>query len=169
VEDDHVDRPGVEARRRAQLTGTNRSTGLIRSHYQTPLRRKKNHLLHFAHRRPGGLRRSDQTRSHPELGRQTLPRQWYYVSRPGRVGRRQARYAQRPSSRTPNGLRNRLSENISVSRSSRMACRMGQRTYAFVRNALLHSPLSSSTPSRFSCSASAALSLAGEATVLRRR
>jgi hypothetical protein len=40
--------------------------------------------------RPGGLRRSDQTRSHPELGRQTLQRQWYYVSRPGRVGRRQA-------------------------------------------------------------------------------
>ena len=36
------------------------------------------------------LRRSDQTRSHPELGRQTLQRQWYYVSRPGRVGRRQA-------------------------------------------------------------------------------
>jgi hypothetical protein len=41
-------------------------------------------------RRPGGLRRSDKTRSHPELGRQTLQRQWYYVSRPGRVGRRQA-------------------------------------------------------------------------------
>ena len=36
------------------------------------------------------LRRSAQTRSHPELGRQTLQRQWYYVSRPGRVGRRQA-------------------------------------------------------------------------------
>ena len=31
-----------------------------------------------------------QTRSHPELGRQTLQRQWYYVLRPGRVGRRQA-------------------------------------------------------------------------------
>jgi hypothetical protein len=44
--------------------------------------------------RPGGLRRSDQTRSHPELGRQTLQRQWYYVSRPGRVGRRQACNAQ---------------------------------------------------------------------------
>jgi hypothetical protein len=36
------------------------------------------------------LLRSGQTRSHPELGRQTLQRQWYYVSRPGRVGRRQA-------------------------------------------------------------------------------
>ena len=40
------------------------------------------------------LLRSDQTRSHPELGRQTLSRQWYYVSRPGRVGRRQACKAQ---------------------------------------------------------------------------
>ncbi len=36
------------------------------------------------------LLRSVQTRSHPELGRQKLQRQWYYVSRPGRVGRRQA-------------------------------------------------------------------------------
>ena len=36
------------------------------------------------------LLRSDKTRSHPELGRQTLQRQWYYVSRPGRVGRCQA-------------------------------------------------------------------------------
>ena len=36
------------------------------------------------------LLQGGQTRSHPELGRQTLPRQWYYVSRPGRVGRRQA-------------------------------------------------------------------------------
>ena len=37
------------------------------------------------------LLRSDKTRSHPELGRQTLKRPWYYVSRRGRVGRRQAR------------------------------------------------------------------------------
>src|SRR5665647_2613946 len=36
------------------------------------------------------LLRGVQTRSHPELGRQTPPRQWYYVSRPGRVGRCQA-------------------------------------------------------------------------------
>ena len=45
-------------------------------------------------RRPGGPRRSDQTRSHPELGRQTLLRQWYYVLRPGRVGSCQACQAQ---------------------------------------------------------------------------
>src|SRR4051794_11543982 len=29
VEDDHVDRPGVQARQRVELTGTNRSIGLI--------------------------------------------------------------------------------------------------------------------------------------------
>ena len=29
MEDDHVDRPDVEARQRVQLTGTNRSIGLI--------------------------------------------------------------------------------------------------------------------------------------------
>src|SRR6476469_7011574 len=42
--------------------------------------------------------RGDQTRSHPELGRQTPQRRWYYVSRPGRVGRRQACQEQHPSS-----------------------------------------------------------------------
>jgi hypothetical protein len=49
--------------------------------------------------------RSDQTRSHPELGRQTLPRQWYYVSRPGRVGRCQACEKRKHSSShiKPNG------------------------------------------------------------------
>jgi hypothetical protein len=58
--------------------------------------------------RPGGLRRGDKTRSHPELGRQTLQRQWYFVSRHGRVGRRQARKEQFPSSprrqRRPNDV-----------------------------------------------------------------
>ena len=29
MEDDHVDRPGVQARQRVELTGTNRSIGLI--------------------------------------------------------------------------------------------------------------------------------------------
>src|SRR3954466_16376702 len=41
------------------------------------------------------LLQGGQTRSHPELGRQTPQRQWYYVSRPGRVGRRQACQVQR--------------------------------------------------------------------------
>jgi hypothetical protein len=44
------------------------------------------------------LLQGGQTRSHPELGRQTPQRQWYYVSRPGRVGRRQACQVQRSSS-----------------------------------------------------------------------
>src|SRR5579872_7275998 len=47
-------------------------------------------LLHSCLLSAWWLRRSDKTRSHPELGRQTLLRQWYYVSRHGRVGRCQA-------------------------------------------------------------------------------
>ena len=38
--------------------------------------------------------RGAQTRSHPELGRQTPKRQWYCVTRPGRVGRRRASQGQ---------------------------------------------------------------------------
>ena len=40
------------------------------------------------------LWRSVHTRSHLELGRKSLQRQWYFVSRHGRVGRRQARKEQ---------------------------------------------------------------------------
>jgi hypothetical protein len=36
------------------------------------------------------LWRSVHTRSHPELGRKSLQRQWYFVLRRGRVGRCQA-------------------------------------------------------------------------------
>jgi hypothetical protein len=36
VEDDHVDRPGVEVRRRMELTGTNSSIGLIALIIQCP-------------------------------------------------------------------------------------------------------------------------------------
>src|SRR5579863_7231911 len=57
-------------------------------------------------RRPGGPRRGDQTRSHPELGRQTPQRQWYFVSRHGRVGRRQA-CQERHSPLTTNPTRHR--------------------------------------------------------------
>ena len=35
------------------------------------------------------LWRGVHTRSHPELGRENPQRQWYFVSRRGRVGRRQ--------------------------------------------------------------------------------
>jgi hypothetical protein len=39
---------------------------------------------------PGGHSEGQNTRSHPELGRENPQRQWYCVSRRGRVGRRQA-------------------------------------------------------------------------------
>ena len=41
-------------------------------------------------RRPGGHSEGPNTRSHPELGREIPQRQWYFVSRRGRVGRCQA-------------------------------------------------------------------------------
>ena len=99
MEDDHVDRPGVDAQQCVQLTGTNRSFGLIalvakarqKRTKRPPHQRKSSFASANVLRRPGGPRRGDQTRSHPELGRQTPPRQWYFVSRHGRVGRRQAR------------------------------------------------------------------------------
>ena len=121
MEDHHVDRPDVEARQRAQLTGTNRSFGLIvlvakerarkrrnqKSEARNKVRAKaRSELLvsrfwflaspraSFASKlRPlpaWWLLQGDKTRSHPELGRQTPQRQWYFVSRHGRVGRRQA-------------------------------------------------------------------------------
>ena len=40
---------------------------------------------------PGGHSEGQNTRSHPELGRENPQRRWYCVSRRGRVGRRQAR------------------------------------------------------------------------------
>ena len=41
--------------------------------------------------RPGGHSEGQNTRSHPELGRENPQRRWYCASRRGRVGRRQAR------------------------------------------------------------------------------
>src|SRR5947209_20465476 len=125
VEDDHVDRPGVEVRQRMELTGTNRSIGLIalisrcssQSTDDRPQTTEKTRddggaILLSSVVRPLSsdicfifclspawwLLRSDKTRSHPELGRQTLQRRWYYVSRPGRVGRCQACQGQKKSS-----------------------------------------------------------------------
>ena len=84
VEDDHVDRPGVQARRRVELTGTNRPTGLIalmiRVRINTTLTTKTRRLRHSSPaclpnpptrvlRRPGGLSGVPRTRSHLELGR----------------------------------------------------------------------------------------------------
>src|SRR5215203_607248 len=44
----------------------------------------------LALRKPGGHSEGQNTRSHPELGRENPQRRWYCVSRRGRVGRRQA-------------------------------------------------------------------------------
>ena len=101
-------------RQRMQLTGTNRSIGLISPASQglavmrseqtriskttskppptrgvakdTATLQDQNPVL----RRPGGLSEGTNTRSHPELGRENPQRQWYFVLRRGRVGRRQA-------------------------------------------------------------------------------
>jgi hypothetical protein len=60
VEDDHVDRPGVEVRQRMKLTGTNSSIGLIVlitcAHRQSDGRHNQIQLLEqHALRRPGGF------------------------------------------------------------------------------------------------------------------
>ena len=113
MEDHHVDRPGVEAQQCVKLTGTNSSIGFIaliipvhpnkdeqdttsrsgpqsrqRPFVTAQLSNKENRAL--ALRRPGGHGGEKCTRSHPELGRETPQRQWYSVSRRGRVGRCQA-------------------------------------------------------------------------------
>jgi hypothetical protein len=47
------------------------------------------HFNPLPFRRPGGHGEGQDTRSHPELGRENPQRQWYCVLRRGRVGRRQ--------------------------------------------------------------------------------
>jgi hypothetical protein len=87
VEDDHVDRPGVEVRQRMKLTGTNRSIGLIVliicAHRGLAMvgkpgacpGTKDNSFSFFACVSPTWwLWRSGCTRSHSELGRETLQR-----------------------------------------------------------------------------------------------
>ncbi len=46
--------------------------------------------------RPGGHSEGQNTRSHPELGRENPQRRWYCALRRGRVGRRQARQTAEP-------------------------------------------------------------------------
>ena len=107
MEDDHVDRLGVEVRQRMKLTSTNSSIGFIIliacahlkpiqiSHHSkyaqkaasfsitmsTPIRRRCCALPTWWFWR-GGC-----TRSHSEHGRETPQRRWYFVLRRGRVGR----------------------------------------------------------------------------------
>ena len=111
--DHHVDRPGVETRQRAKLTGTNCPIELKTNHAWKSSSASAQQILGsttgtrpvaMAHRgqapEPGfspirmgwmtwWLWRGARTRSHPELGRENPQRPWYCVSRHGRVGRRQ--------------------------------------------------------------------------------
>jgi hypothetical protein len=48
VEDDHVDRPGVEVRQRMELTGTNSSIDLIALIYQCPSLRMRSSENRYA-------------------------------------------------------------------------------------------------------------------------
>ena len=107
----------MEARQRVKLSLTNRSIGLISqrtasraaasSQEDTTPRTADKHPSDASQPRksspdttvsadspPGGWstwwsQRGARTRSHPELGRENPPRQWYCVLRRGRVGRRQ--------------------------------------------------------------------------------
>ena len=110
--DHHVDRRQVEAQQWVQPSLTNRSSGLSSpspsiqinppctaalpctarsSKTKTPQKHTPYTLHHnTGMTRPGGHSEGPNTRSLPELGRETPPRQWYCVSRRGRVGRRQA-------------------------------------------------------------------------------
>ena len=102
MEDHHVDRPDVEAGQPVQLTGTNSSFGLIvliikalsrqakAKGFRSTSRIRKPSFASFRSLPAWWPLQGDKTRSHPELGRQTPQRQWYFVSRHGRVGRRQA-------------------------------------------------------------------------------
>jgi hypothetical protein len=103
VEDDHVDRPGVEVRQRMKLTGTNSSIGLIvlidqcsssMSHDRSTERSRRvqneappRQLLNRCASLTWWLWRGGRTRSLSEHGRETPLRPWYFVLRRGRVGR----------------------------------------------------------------------------------
>ncbi len=112
----------------AQLTGTNRSIGLIPRTRNAEANRQPALLSDDRDQgseavrspipdpchpssdlgRPGGHGEGLNTRSHPELGRENPQRRWYCVSRRGRVGRRQVYQDQKhtqtqPQAYTPAG------------------------------------------------------------------
>ena len=152
MEDHHVDRPGVEAQQCVKLTGTNSSIGFIaliipvhpnkdeqdttsRSGPQSRQRpfvtaqfsNKENQAL--ALRRPGGHGGEKCTRSHPELGRETPQRQWYSVSRRGRVGRRQACQRQVLLTQISSQQHNELQPKTAPQTNLRGCCRLDNRQY----------------------------------------
>ena len=104
MEDHHVDRPQVHARQRAQPSGPNRPIGSTTTTNATRRESTSPHAAHIhptpTHTTPDPTQgsgtvawwssRGCNTRSHPELGRETPQRPWYCRSSGGRVGRRQA-------------------------------------------------------------------------------
>jgi hypothetical protein len=92
--------------RRIQRQGPSRFQGSgtrYRKGRQTPQQKTRTQLTSPRHRgpggpypwtggpaRPGGHSEGQNTRSHPELGRENPQRRWYCALRRGRVGRRQA-------------------------------------------------------------------------------
>ena len=109
VVDHDVDRLGVEAWQHVKLTSTNHSIGfnplpriavkttsetklstnqkLVTS--QTQQNNTQTRSINSVHRRPGGHGEGRSTRSHPELGSESLLRRWYSGLSHGRVGHRQ--------------------------------------------------------------------------------
>jgi hypothetical protein len=79
----------VEEQQCLQLTGTNCSNGLIILIITVHGNSRKT-CASICLSPAWWLWRGVHTRSHPELGRKSPQRQWYFVLRRGRVGRRQA-------------------------------------------------------------------------------
>ena len=157
--DHHVDRPGVEAQQCVKLTGTNSSIGLIvliaSAHPESRMaclssrmsaacvailrtgrrtnQAKATQLLETCASSTWWSWRGGCTRSHSELGRETPQRQWYFVSRRGRVGRRQV-YETHDKSSHHKSRRKHSAQTISVirveqhppDRRSRKASRTGK-------------------------------------------
>jgi hypothetical protein len=79
---------------RRRLSAIDMGPGLRRGAVR--LRRTAYALVSRRLGRPGGHSEGQNTRSHPELGRENPQRRWYCASRRGRVGRRQTRQTAQP-------------------------------------------------------------------------
>jgi hypothetical protein len=173
VQDQHVDRPDVDARQRVQLTGPNRSIALEQpTDPHSPTHnsdvRELPDVRAFAPTSPAHSRTSDirnlisesaatagwpwrggPTRSHPELDRETPQRRWYCVSRRGRVGRRPALPAGSENRGQRTGIRHRRTEALSPGICPLMLIRKPEPSHAQSRKALTATPGAKATgPSR---------------------
>lgn len=90
------------------------------------IQHKQNQLLfHRCFLLTWWLQRSGCTRSHSELGRETLQRQWYFVSRRGRVGRCQVCQTQHEIIISPHPIRSKqqaASSGLLLLQNSRHKC-----------------------------------------------